>query len=356
MKLYKQGFVFVTALILFVFAEPVSNRFSQTVSKFLTVYDLTDEKGKSKNEYIWAGRVKKPFSELILSWNALRPKKGKFDFYISIHHRVWSKWRKISEWGVKSQQTFVNTRHSIVHVKHVRTELQRGARSKSFKIKVVARNGATIKNLKALFVCLSDFKSFSLSKFNTSNKRVYVKSVPRQSQMVVGHSRFKDLCSPTSTSMILNYFNKKHLKSFIGGLSSYVSEFADKVHDDSYLDIYGNWTLNVAQAFDSSQGRVFFRVERLNGFDELYKYLKKSIPVAVSIRGKLRGGVKPYDNGHFVVVIGWSPKYKTVICLDPAFSSSRKTITAYRLDDFIKAWGKSRNLSYVAIPRKLKKP
>jgi hypothetical protein len=168
--------------------------------------------------------------------------------------------------------------------------------------------------------------------------------------MVINHPRAKELCSPTSTSMLVNYFtNKIYGYSMNGHMRDYVVDFADKVHDNGYLDIYGNWILNVAQAFDSSNGEVFFRVERLNGFNNLYDYLAKRIPVAVSVR-RLRGGATPYRNGHFMVVVGWNSIKHTVLCIDPAFGNNTSTLHSYKLWDFLRAWGRSLNLSYIPIP------
>lgn len=327
--------------------------FSHLTYKFFTSNDFTDDAGRVSDNCVWLQQEKTPFTELILSWNALRPKKGNFSFYVSVKHHKWSPWYKLAQWGVKGQQTFVNSRVPVVHTKHVRMVLTRGKKSRAFRIKVVAQNGADLRNLNALFVSTADMNKFSQSKPAFEKPSTYIKGFPRQSQMVIGHPRFRDICSPTSLSMILNYhLNPYKIMPQIGGLTGVAANFADKVHDDSYLDIYGNWILNVSQVFDSSKGKVFCRAQRLNDFDELYNYIRRKIPVAVSIRGKLRGGRKSYDNGHFVVVVGWSQKKKAVICVDPAFSSSKKTLKAYHLKDFLNAWGKSRNLSYIAIPKK----
>ena len=75
----------------------------------------------------------------------------------------------------------------------------------------------------------------------------------------------------------------------------------------------------------------------------------KKIPVAVSVRGYLRGGAKVYDNGHFILVVGWNNKKQRVLCIDPAFLTSAKTLRAYDIKSFLTAWGTSRNLSYIAV-------
>lgn len=334
-----------------VFRSSVSN-FSQTQSKFFIPDDFINSEGEVLNNIVWMSSCPQPFDELILSWNALRPQKGRFSFYVSARYpnSNWSSWYKLAEWGTNGQQTFVNSRAPFVNPKHVRVELARKRKSRDFRIKVIAEKGANLRDLKALFICVSDMSKYSVVKPTLSNPTVYIKKFPRQSQMVVGHPRFRDLCSPTSLTMVLDYYlSGAQNGSRIGGLSSRVAQIAEMVHDDSYLDAYGNWILNVAELFNSSKGHIFCRAQRLNSFDELYGYLKRGIPVPVSVRGSLRGGAKPYDNGHFMVVVGWSQKKQAVICIDPAFSSSKKTLKLYRINDFLEVWGRSRNLSYIAI-------
>ena len=67
-----------------------------------------------------------PFNELILSWNAKRPLKGKLSFFVSVKHNYWSRWDKLAEWSHNGQQTFVNSRSPFVHTKHVKIEVKRG--------------------------------------------------------------------------------------------------------------------------------------------------------------------------------------------------------------------------------------
>lgn len=324
--------------------------FAKTYSKFIKRQDVV-----RKSEYTWHHKTKDPFRELIVSWNAFRPKKGAFEVFVQVKHKTWSPEFKLAQWGVNSQQTFVNTRNRFVHVKHVRTELQRGRKAKEFKVKVLATGGANLKRLKAIFACASQGpQNFLYKKTEISLPDVWVKGVPRQSQMVLNHIRACDMCSPTSLAMQVSFVlkNKGVCKDFVGGLKDYVPILAGAVHDNSYLDIYGNWILNVAQGFHATKGKSFFRAERLNGFAGLHNYLQHDIPVAVSVRGKLKGGAKPYDNGHFMVVIGWRSDKKSIVCLDPAFGSSKKIVRAYNVENFLKHWGSnvSPNLAYVCLP------
>jgi len=324
----------------------INSKFSNTYSNVINAKVLN---GENKNAYIWQKENVTPFNELILSWNALRPAKGAFSFYISVKHSYWSNWHKIAEWGANTQKTYGYSRDYFVNTSYNKVQLKRGRRATGFRVRVVAQNGADIKNLKALFVNSSDLHKFSVKKDKIDLPTIKPIPVRKQSQMVLKgiHERYWGLCAPTSTSIIVNYFLENK-----GDLKKYIVDFSDKVYDN-HLNIYGNWPLDVAQAYDSCKQKCFFRIERLNDFQELYSKLKSGIPVAVSIRGAIRGGAKNYENGHFIVIVGWDNNRKAVLCVDPAFSSNIKTSRAYGIKSFLSAWGNnvSPNLSYVPVPR-----
>ncbi len=365
-----RGLILIASLLLFVFCSNVlearqrrprrrrraavtkwiSNtpvNFSKTEARFFDENELAED----AQTCLWECSNTVPFSELILSWNVLRPAFGSLTFWVNVKYgnNAWSGWQRMAEWGARIQRSFINKNNPYVHTKHVRVEMQHGSLGRGFKIKVGFNNGADPRGLRALFACLSNLKQFKLVRPPVTLPTTFIRGVPQQSQMVLDHPRFRDLCSPTSTSMIVNYFLAR-LNGSINDqpLSDYVVDFASKVHDRGRLNIYGNWQLNVAQAFDAANGDIFFRVERLNGFADLHACLMKKIPVAVSVR-RLRGGATPYQNGHFMVVVGWNQAKQKVLCIDPAFEG--KTFRAYRLWDFLQAWGRSVNLSYIPMQR-----
>lgn len=323
--------------------------FSKTISKFFSPAELPAVEAWQVPEVVWQKAGTDPFNELIVSWNALRPKNGYMTVWVSVKLREWTAWHRLAQWGQDYQRTFVNKLNPYVHTKHCRVEMQRGALGRGFRIRVTFHQGANPKNLKACFACMSRLKDFKLMYPRIKLPSVAIKGFPRQSQLVINHERCKDLCSPVSTSMMVAYFYQR----FYGmkpdnPMQNYVIDFAEKSHDQGYLDIYGNWILNVAQAFDSCNGDVFFRVERLNSFYDLYHCLAQKIPVAVSVR-RLIGGATPYRKGHILVVVGWNRQKKCVICMDPAFKTTKQTLRAYPLRRFLRAWARSNNLSYVPL-------
>jgi hypothetical protein len=285
------------------------------------------------------------FSQLILSWNAFRPTKGHFRFWVQAQDSATKKWydqHHIIDWGKDIQHSYISIDEKGTGCYHVRLELPKNRHGNSFRIKIESHDGADLSLLKSLNVCVSDlakFKASSSSEFSTL-KSVKVHNVPKQSQMVLDHPRAHQLCSPTSLSMLLGFFQKTPVDPL---------QCAEKVYD-SGLDTFGSWPFNVAHAFEACEGKIHFGVRRLNSFAEVHKQLSRNIPVMVSVRGELVGAAKPYNDGHLLLVIGYDAKQKKVICHDPAFEDASQVTASYDVDGFLKAWARSRNLAYIAAP------
>lgn len=264
------------------------------------------------------------YDELIVSWNGARPISGKWTFWVSVYE---GEWLKIAEWGADGQRTF------RCHNKHSRSyqdvaipdRLQKG-----FHVRV---EGDGLEGLKQLTVCLSN-----LGKFRSIRPRnldpVILKGVVPQSQMVLNHPRHRDLCSPTATAIATNYI--------LGNSKLDPEIFAEKCRDETF-DIYGNWILNIAESY--SMTSVLSHIERMNSFRDLHRFLKIGLPVVVSVKGPLKGAPKPYQNGHLMCVIGY--KEERVYCVDPGFDDNASCASSYCFNDFLEAWGRRKNLSYV---------
>lgn len=320
----------------------------KVICKFFDAAMLEQRSAAGLNDVIWEKKETVPFDEIIVSWNAFRPLKGDMTIWVSVRlkNSGWSPWHRFAKWSATSQRTFVNKLSRYVHTKNSRIEMQRGVLAHGFRVKVSFQNGARPQNLKALFACLTRLKKFKRTVPNTKLPSVCVHGLPKQSQMVLRHEDYRDLCSPTSTSMLVAYFYKQlyNNKFSARSLADFAAEFADKVYDHG-IHIYGNWILNVAEAFNSCNGEVFFRVERLSGFNDLHRYLSKNIPVAVSVR-RLRGGATPYANGHFLIPFAYSREKQQILCMDPAFVG-RRVVKRYPLRSFLAAWARSSNMTYV---------
>ncbi len=354
MKSMRKSFLllFMSFFSVFSFAQGKNKRsFLCPKTLFSTAHThLVDAKKITTKKYIWSSGAVSSFDELILSWNAMRPKKGFFTFKVSLFYDgKWSPLKKLAAWGKNMQQTFGFAGTSLVHTKYVRVEMQKKILASQFKIEVTAEKGANLSDLHALFASTSHLDAYKKNNKASHLPSIMIKNVPTFTQWVGRHPRCKDFCSPISMFMMVRYFKKTFLcedvshrlteEELIAGVS--------QVHDAG-LDIYGNWLMNIAHAYQETKGKVFYSVRRLQDFEALHRYLCQKIPVAVSVRGKLKGGLVPYNNGHFIVVIGWDRKKKMVRCIDPAIKDIKQTERWYSYDDFVTAWGRSRNLSYVS--------
>ncbi|HSX10911.1 MAG TPA: C39 family peptidase [Chlamydiales bacterium] len=266
-----------------------------------------------------------PFNELILSWNGLRPKVGKWNFSVSLKEGEWlpyAEWTSSGQRSFQSEGAFAQSYQDVVTPKE--------GLATRFQIKV---EGDDLSGLHRLIVCLSNLTNHKI--YAPQNlSPVLLPRVPRQSQLLLDHPRAKDLCSPTSTSTALNYL--------LGCRKIDPVAFANATHDQGF-DIHGNWILNVAEGYN--QSRIPCHVERLTDFAALHAQFLNGRPVVVSVKGILSGAPKPYPSGHLICVIGFEGG--KVLCIDPAFPDNESTFIGYDLDDFLKAWGVRRNLSYV---------
>ncbi len=285
------------------------------------------------------------FNQLIFSWNALRPTQGHFSFWASVRNaktKKWYSWHKMIVWGKRIQRSFLDKTVLGTSYHHVRLELPKDTLADAFKIHVYGHNKASLNLVKTLFINVVNLTEFQkeTSESLEDLRSVYIPQVPRYSQMVLNHERAEHMCSPTSTTMLVNYTARKYLRPLDVALKAY----------DSGLDAYGSWPFNTACAFELSKGKISYHVERLASFRQLHALLYNKIPVVVSVRGPLTGSATAYANGHLLVVVGYDKKSKKVIVHDPAFEANNRVMVTYNLNDFLSAWERSRRIAYVAEP------
>ena len=300
---------------------------------------------KKKNEWLWQKTAVPGYTQLLFSWNALRPKKGYFMFWVRARDkktRKWHSWHKAAAWGKDVQASYFNRFVRSTEYCHVRLEIPCHTEADGFCLKIEACKGASFDDFKAVTVNIACFKKF-VPEVGSNGleglETVRIASVPKISQMKLVHPKADALCSPASLSMLVNFLMQESFDPH---------EVAEGVYDNG-LNAYGSWPFNTAYAFDLSKGKIFFQVVRLSSFKQIHELLRKSIPVIVSVRGPLKGSATPYAHGHLLLVVGYDAKNKKVICHDPAFSEVDQVYTEYNLEDFLKAWERSKRLSYKAI-------
>lgn len=277
------------------------------------------------DSWMWECQDLEPFKRLTLSWNALRPHSGAYHLSISLYIEDWTPWVSYVTWGASSQQSYC-TNLPDFKVNHDEVIVTEGKQATGFRVKVTGTS-------------LTDFHHIYVSTLgNMTNEcickdPIYI-SINTLCQMDLEHPSPQSLCSPTSTTAVLRY----HLSD--DSLDPLL--FAKRAQDG--LDgIYGNWALNVAEAYAYLGKGWRCWTQYLRSFQEIIDSLKRDCPVVVSVQGPLPGSATPYAKGHLMVVTGYDPVENKVFCMDPAHKKSVR----YSLIPFLEAWKRRHQLAYL---------
>lgn len=287
-----------------------------------------------------------PFTQLVFSWNVLRPRRGYFSFSAQVHDvttKKWGDWHHMADWGNGVQKTYARESNGISSYAHVRLEVDAKKGSDGFRIKIEAHNGAFLNTLHGLFATTSDYGAFlpeSAGEIMPNMESVIIENVPKVAQFALDHKDNNRICSPVSCSMVAGYISGNEFDPLA---------FAAGVFDDG-LSVYGSWACNVAHAFDVCKASTYFFVKRCNSFIDIHQQLVQGLPVVVSVRGDLPGAFKPFPSGHLMVIIGWDKETGEVICNDPAAERHEDVVKRYALENFLRAWERSYRLSYQIEP------
>lgn len=322
----------------------VNGQWSSVFHKKLTEQEAM--RADAQNAFFFTKENVPMFTQLLYSWNALRPPRGYFTFMIQArdaHTQKWGSWHKMVDWGKETQRSYASKSDGFSKHVHVRFETEPLQLADAFRIKVVGSKGASLKSLKALAVTvvnMNKFKSEPLKAALHELQSVALGKVPKISQFALKHPESHRICSPVSCSMIAQYLSNN---------SFHPGNFAKMAYDKG-LDTYGSWGCNMAHAFERCRGKYWFFNTRLNSFQELHKQLTRGLPVAVSVRGVLQGAPQAFPSGHLLVVVGWDKDRQEVLCHDPSIEHHHEVLKRYKIDDFLKSWEQSRRLTYWVEP------
>jgi hypothetical protein len=158
-------------------------------------------------------------------------------------------------------------------------------------------------------------------------------------------------CSPTSTSMVLSYYDALPPRSayrFVpaGHPDPWVDHAARRTYDAAYEGT-GNWPFNTAYAA-SLAGHAF--VTRLRSLREAETFIAAGIPLVASVSwssGELTGAPVSASNGHLLVIAGFTTGGDPIVN-DPAARSAAGVRRVYDRAQFENAWlPKSGGIVYV---------
>jgi hypothetical protein len=142
------------------------------------------------------------------------------------------------------------------------------------------------------------------------------------------------ICSPTSTSMVLEYY----------GIDRPTAENAMAIYDP-YYDLFGNWGRAIAYA--GALG-LDAHLARFRNWDQVHAEIAQGVPVIASIRfreGQAKGFLYDYTDGHLLVIRGFKSN-DDVIVNDPAKKDKGNGVI-YKAQELAKAWFDAGGVGYV---------
>jgi hypothetical protein len=302
------------------------------------------------------------YTELIASWSAHTPK----DSWVEIQVRGRkagdrTTWDTIGRWtsGDQHLQRSTDSGQSddgtSVAVDTWRTA---GLPGYQVRLSLARRAGASYRPSLDLATAMASRLPISAGPTSEPGPaRGVVLPVPRFSQMAHrGHypqwgGGGEAWCSPTSTSMVLAYYDalpppRRYSWVPSGHVDPWVDQAARMTYDHAY-DGTGNWPFNTAYAGPLA-GKAF--VTRLRSVREAEQFIAAGIPLVVSVAfgpGELDGAPIGSSDGHLLVIVGIRDNGNVVVN-DPASATRRHVRRTYDRAQLERIWlDASGGLAYV---------
>jgi len=280
------------------------------------------------------------YKEAIASWNATTPEGT----WVEVQFRAqyggtrWSKWYVLGIWAADDSTI---SRHSVrlqgdtdgfVAVDTFVSSNKKETTNKfQLKLRLFSADGVATPVIQNASVAYSTEapKTASASTGDSTLWNTLI-NVPECSQMVYPDGG-EVWCSPTSTSMVLGYWNHD-----TGPCEPRVRAAVDGVFDWIY-DGHGNWPFNTAYA--ATQGYEGY-VARFTSLARAEEFVEAGVPVILSIawgKGDLTGSDIDSTNGHLLVLVGFDALGNPIIN-DPASPANETVQRTYQRAEFEPLW------------------
>lgn len=267
------------------------------------------------------------FSSIVGSWNASTGTGSSVELMVRVRvEGSWSQFFSYRPWSRGGVNYTSNTSDSIAKIDIDMINILKSKYADAFQIKVfLRRNNTEIASpvlkmfsvaldlrVPSTFVCQEDYY-----------KVIDIPKITQMDEPVIGNI----ICSPTSTTMMLNYL----------GVNITKGDFARMAKDGS---IYGNWSYNVAAA---SELGVKAYVAKIT-MEELKNFIAHGQAVVVSVKSSasnpLTGAPMQYTSGHLMVVKGFAliNGVEYAVVNDPTDSNVNNVEHYYKVSELNNTW------------------
>ena len=297
-----------------------------------------------------------PFSQLIPSWSAETPTGSWIEVEIQARTAAGreTRWWRMGIWAYGDEtirRTSVNGQSDADGAVETDTFKTRAEKMTAYRARVTLARGTAAgasPTLRRIYAVVSDTRSYT-PRYPSPRytDRAMELSVPRYSQEIHA-GEFPEYdgggeawCSPTSTEMVVEYWNKRPASNELSWVGSHADPQVDYAARFTYDAAYGgtgNWPFNTAYA---SRYGLSARVIQLGSLNDAERYILAGVPLVASIshaRGALPGFLNnDGTNGHLLVIIGFTAS-GDVIANDPAATSDATVRRVYGREAFERAW------------------
>jgi hypothetical protein len=270
------------------------------------------------------------FSTIVASWNALTDSNNNIELMVRVRvDGAWSNYFSYRAWSKNKINYTIDTKDQLARISIDMIDILDGKYADAFQIKVFLRrdNLEISSPILKMFSVALDLKDEST--FVCEDDYYQLVDIPKITQMdepEIGNI----ICSPTSTTMMLNYL----------GIDITKGDFARMARDNRRSTIYGNWTYNVAAAGELGVNAYVAKIT----MEELKAFIASNQAVVVSIRSTnsnpLTGAPQQYPSGHLMVVKGFTiiDGVEYVVVNDPADPNVENVEHLYRVNELNNTW------------------
>lgn len=281
-----------------------------------------------------------PFDNLVGSFNAEVPRGAAVELQVQVLAGSWSSWYRLGRWEAWGGRSLGAQEDTLGSVDVDTLKLKRKASAFRYRVLLEGSRRARPRLTRVSVTYLDCSAPAAATGPFAPGPWVRELQVPPRSQLEE-RVRFKrSLCSPTSLSMVLEYWGRRRSTLSVVRL----------VEDAGSKGEFGNWTLNVATA--ASLG-LHGQVVRMDGFGELEREIASGRPVIVSVgfkEGELSGSPLRRTEGHLLVVSGFTTQGDLIV-RDPIAPTRRAARRVYRRSDMAKVWlERKKGLAYALGP------
>ena len=285
-----------------------------------------------------------PFDNLVGSFSADVPAGGEVELSAKVRTTAgWSDWYVLGTQTADGFSSAPKSEDGLAALDVDELKLKSPATAARYRVKM--RAGRRPVRLRSVSLALSDASAPEAPPAPSTGPWTRELALAPRSQRDEQEKYKHDVCSPTSLSMVLEFWGHKK-----------TTETVALAVRDRGSELFGNWPANAAYAATFG---LDARVARLGSLTDLESEIAAGRPVVVSITfgdGELPGAPLKRTSGHLVVVTGFTPKGDLVV-FDPAGRGKTDVRHVYGRAAFHKAWRvNKRGLAYLIgpdLPRRL---